>query len=365
MGSILFKEIKDFRKQQTAFTVHPKPLAIDSLNNTDKQYVSEFISPALYYKINSGGKHNVIALLDTGVYAEHKALQNKVIASMMYDGSTKGPNGKLTDEHGHGTHLAGILVADHITISYNIDGNTKTEKIGGMIPDARLVSIRVTADNSGSTSWYAIAEGLEQVFNYNLKPGMKEDDKIKIVVLAYNAFDNVNTDYPVCNHRINKLIQGLYKLGIAVVVSAGNAYEYYQPTFTKSIASGLAYPAYFKNILVAMANDSDNKLASFTQRNCDEDHDFGNHVFSAVGADTISTGIGAVDAVSVLSGSSQAAAVLAGLYIQKLIHISAGTSNLHPSQIFFELNQNATLQNQNMFDASRTTHVKHFKIANL
>jgi len=365
MGSILFKEIEDFRKQQTAFTVHPRPLVVDALDSLDKQYVSEFINPSEYYKITKGGRNTVIALLDTGVYAEHKALNEKVIASMMYNGSTKGPNGKLTDEHGHGTHLAGILVAEHITISYKVDGISKTEKIGGMIPDARLVSIRVTSDNSGNTSWYAIAEGLEQVFNYNLKPGMKADDKIKIVVLAYNAFDNVNSDYPVCNHRINKLIQELYKMGIPVVVSAGNAYDYYQPAFTTSIASGLAYPAYFKNTLVAMANDSNNKLASFTQRNCDEDHNFGNNVFSAIGADTISTGIGAVDAASVLSGSSQAAAVLAGLYIQKLIRLSTGSDSLHPSRIFYELNQHATIQNQNMLDASRTAHTKHFKIANL
>ena len=364
MGSIIFHEIEDFRKQQTAFTVHPKPMEVDLLDPAKKQYVSEFVSPAEHYKIRKGGKNTVIALLDTGVYTEHNALKNKVIEAIMFDGSNA-PTGKLADEHGHGTHLAGILVADHMDISYKLDGNNKSAHIGGMLPDARLVSIRVTSDNSSVTSWYAIAEGLERVLEYNFQRNKKEDEKIKIVVLAYNAFDNVNSDYPVCNHRINKLIQMLYNMGVAVVVSAGNAYEYYQPSCSNRIASGLAYPAYFKNILVAMANDSNENLSPFTQRNCDEDHDFGNHVFSAIGADTISTGISDKGAASVLSGSSQAAAVLAGLYIQKLVRINTGSSALHPSQLFRALSENATIQNQNMLDASRTPHVKHFKIANL
>lgn len=364
MGSFIFDEINDFSKQQTAFAVHPKPLEINSLNNLQKRYVFPFISPAEHYKIKHGGENMVIALLDTGVYTEHVALNNKVIESIMFDGSPNG-NGKTSDEHGHGTHLAGILVASPSTITYTVDGTQNVKSYAGMLPEAHLVSIRVTSDKSGSTSWFAIAEGLEQVLKYNSRPSLKNTDKIKVVVLAYNAFENVISDLPICNHRINKLIQELFAKKVAVVISAGNGYNHFQATNKLNIASGLSYPAYCKNALVAMAMDEQNNLADFSQRRCDEDHNFSNYVYSAFGTDTLSTGISSPTSASVLSGSSQAAAVLAGIYIQQLSKMPGNVNDLHTIEVINALKQRAANTSQNMQDASRRNHVKHFNIAKL
>lgn len=364
MGSLIFNEIKEFSKQQTAFAVHPRPLEIDLLSNQQKKYVFPFISPAEHYKIKHGGKHMVVALLDTGVYTNHVALENKVIESIMFDGSSNSP-GKTSDEHGHGTHLAGILVASPTTITYTTDGIQNVKSYAGMLPDAHLVSIRVTSDNSGSTSWFAIAEGLEQVLIYNSRNKIKAADKIKVVVLAYNAFENVTTDLPICNHRINKLIQQLFASKVAVVISAGNGYDYFQATNKLNVASGLAYPAYCKNTLVAMAMNEHNDLADFSQRRCDEDHNFNNYVFSAFGTDTISTGISSPTSASVLSGSSQAAAVLAGIYIQQLSKMSGSADALHTIEIINALRVRATNTSQTMQDASSRNHVKHFNIAKI
>ena len=64
-----------------------------------------------------------VAVIDSGV-AHHKALKTRVVAALDFTGT-----GAVTDEYGHGTHVAGIIAGTE-------DG------FAGMAPGAHIVSLR-------------------------------------------------------------------------------------------------------------------------------------------------------------------------------------------------------------------------------
>ncbi len=246
------------------------------------------------------GEGTTVAIIDTGVNAQHVDLQGKVIASMDHYGKT----GNVDDQHGHGTHLAGLIAGKN---------SEKFKDVGGIAPEAKIVSIKVTNDRGGSeTSWWKISAALNQVIEFN---SISSNPKITAVLLSYNAFDN-NTSFIPKHHIIYQQFIKLFKNNIPVIVSGGNQYrEFYMHNDIKKV-NGLAYPANCPYIISAGAYVDNNKdhyevgeLAPFTQR-----FNF-KQFFLAPGCNTISCWCGGADAYSTLSGSSQAAAITAGLIL--------------------------------------------------
>jgi len=41
MGSFIFEEIANFSRKQTAFSVHPRPISLSALPDSQKQYIDE------------------------------------------------------------------------------------------------------------------------------------------------------------------------------------------------------------------------------------------------------------------------------------------------------------------------------------
>lgn len=85
--------------------------------------------------IPSGGDGIKVALLDTGVNKEHFDLKNRIVDCKDF---TKGPNVKNTckDDNGHGTHVAGTILAD---------GGSDGLGIYGVAPGASLMAYKVCA----------------------------------------------------------------------------------------------------------------------------------------------------------------------------------------------------------------------------
>ncbi len=85
--------------------------------------------------IPSGGDGIKVAVLDTGVNKEHFDLKNRIIDCKDF---TKGPNVKNTckDGNGHGTHVAGTILAD---------GGSDNLGIYGVAPGASLMAYKVCA----------------------------------------------------------------------------------------------------------------------------------------------------------------------------------------------------------------------------
>lgn len=77
-----------------------------------------------------------IAILDTGVDPTHPDLSGRVVSQQNFTDSAE-----LTDQHGHGTHVAGIAAGSGVVYR-------------GMAPQALVVSAKVLGDdNTGFSSW--------------------------------------------------------------------------------------------------------------------------------------------------------------------------------------------------------------------
>lgn len=323
MGNFSFTEIQNFEHKLTAFTVHPKPISLSNLHPNEFQYLADLKMASEYVAsktpTTATGNGAVIGLLDTGVNQTHELLANKVIHAMNYAGSTKTEDTK--DYHGHGTHLAGIICATKGSAEYYIKDSTNKQyaTIRGVAPDAKIVSIKVTDEKDGYTAWWKIADGLEQVINYNaMIPEMEKGRRINIILIAYNALDNINRQQCTAHHRLQKLINFLWMQKIPVICSGGNGFRYFNNSNALAPLTGLAYPAYLKHVIVAVSKGKDNKLSDFTQRIFKDSQIKAKEQFAVYGEDTLSTGIKNDNDFTVLSGSSQAAAMLAGIYALQL-----------------------------------------------
>jgi subtilisin family serine protease len=90
-------------------------------------------SPAIAHTYS--GKDQIVALIDSGVDSEHPDLKGRVVHKRDYVG-----NG-FADEHGHGTHLAGIV-------------GSKCASYQGVAPEVTLWSYR-TLDRNGESATQA------------------------------------------------------------------------------------------------------------------------------------------------------------------------------------------------------------------
>jgi len=147
------------------------------------------------------GQGVVVAVLDSGI-SSHKALGGKVIASVsMVAGEP------VTDEYGHGTHVAGIIAG---TGSYA--AGVTSLYTGGIAPSAQLVNVRVLGDDGvGNTS--DVIAGIDWVI------ANKSKYNIKIINLSLG---HAVTE-PVMYDPLCAAVERAYRAGITVVAAAGNA----------------------------------------------------------------------------------------------------------------------------------------------
>ncbi|MBC8045436.1 MAG: S8 family serine peptidase [Fimbriimonadaceae bacterium] len=296
-----YPDIIDFYKNgQTAFAPHPIPLEKDLEKIKEAIEKGEYIAPVSLLetkKMKWDGSGSVIAILDTGVFDMHDDLKGQVLSKINYMGHEIGD---VDDMQGHGTHLAGIMVGKN---------KSGIRGLNGIAQGAKILSIKVTQKKYSNTAWYKIADGLERIIEYNLN--VKTKQKITIVLIAFNAFDNVDTDMCTCHHRLSMLIEKLYEDKIPVIVSGGNSY-------LKFKKEGLAYPAHIDHVIAVGASDNtktstitSSNLTYFTQGITHNNSTFKNIFLCAPGAKTNSCSISG--GYTELQGSSQAAAVMAGV----------------------------------------------------
>jgi serine protease AprX len=144
-----------------------------------------------------------IAQIDTGV-ALRPELPG-IVASVdlvdTYD-PTFAPAGSV-DPHGHGTHVAGILIGNG---DHSEDGNLR-----GIAPDASLVSIRVL-DGLGYGTTSGLIAGLQWALAH------KDDYGIRVL--------NLSLGHPVYEppqfDPLVEAVEALWDAGVVVVCSAGN-----------------------------------------------------------------------------------------------------------------------------------------------
>ncbi len=215
----------------------------------------------------------VVAILDTGIDLEHPDLRARLVPGISFVPGTFSPQ----DDHGHGTHVGGIVAAEPVTP----DGAL------GVAPGCRLMPVKVLdAQGAGTTS--RICQGIVWAVDHgarvlNLSLGGAGGGKSLEAAVAY---------------AISR--------GVVVVAAMGN-----------EGANVQEYPAGYPGVIAVGATDDEGRIASFSN--------VGRWIsVSAPGSDVYSTlpmrsftllseDPGAAPGHGVLSGTSMATPFVSGV----------------------------------------------------
>ncbi len=147
-------------------------------------------------KINGTDDYNAdvdIAILDTGIDAAHPDLN--VVARTNCLNSSTCTNNSGTDDHGHGSHVAGTAAARDNGLG-----------VVGVAPGARLWSVKVL-DAGGSGQLSGVIAGIDWVSSHA--------DEIEVANMSLGC-ENCNND------AMNQAIANAVGRGVVFVVAAGN-----------------------------------------------------------------------------------------------------------------------------------------------
>lgn len=189
------------------------------LNNDeyfDRQWAFNYLDTEDMYESGNRGSGIIVAVLDTGIDSSHEDLQGKVIDSVNFSES-----GTVSDIHGHGTHIAGIIAA----ASNNGIG------IAGVAPDCTLLNIKV-ADDQGFVTMQSLVGGI----NWAVENGA-------------NVI-NISLALTQSSPELDEAVKYAWEQGVLVIAAAGNTEQ-----------GTIIYPAYYDNVLAVTALDESGSLA--------------------------------------------------------------------------------------------------------
>lgn len=171
----------------------------------------------------STGRGVVVAVVDTGVRANHPDLRGRVLRGRDFiDGDTS-----PTDLNGHGTHVAGAIAAK----------KNNRQGIAGLAPSAKILPVRVL-DSAGNGNSATVARGIVYAVNagadvINMSLAGDQRDGQTQAAVAYAVSRNV-----------------------VVVAAAGN----------RGCAAGPSFPAAYPNVIGVGAIDRYGRVAPYS--NC-------------------------------------------------------------------------------------------------
>lgn len=251
-----------------------------------QQYAPQIVHAPEAWSVTRGAGVTV-AVVDTGVDLTHPEFQGRLVPG--YNATNRAGDGR--DDHGHGTHVAGIVAAS----ANNGAG------IVGIAPEAKVMPIKVlAADGSGSDA--EVADGIVWAVDHgadvvNMSLGGPGESKVLGDAVAY----------------------ALQK-GVPVIAAMGN-----------DGSDEKSYPAAYPGVLAVGATDAKDQAADFSQ--------WGDWIsVSAPGVQILSTlptykvnlnDYGFSQNYAVLDGTSMATPAVAGLAAL----IKARYASLSPSQL--------------------------------
>lgn len=179
------------------------------------------------------------AVLDSGIHDEHPHFANGTLAAQ-YDCTKRGElaKGKAPDEHGHGTHVAGII-AGGFTVKAKAKnaakGEARDHTLSGIAPAAKLVVYKVLDRNgAGKDAW--IIKALDHIAETNERAG-------EVVIQGVNlslggGFDQ--SSYACGHSPLCRELKRLWRQGVVVVIAAGNEGFAFLESSSGPIAANMA-----------------------------------------------------------------------------------------------------------------------------
>jgi hypothetical protein len=187
---------------------------------------------------NITGSGETICIIDTGIYYDHTDLggpgfpNKKILAGYDYVNDDNNP----WDDHGHGSHVAGIAAANGSVV--------------GVAPSAKIVALKAL-DSSGSGNFYDIIDAMEWcVYNsteYNISV-ISMSFGIEGVVFSAEC----DATYPY--NLTTPIVNLAYSMGIIGLAASGNDYS----------SLGVTHPACHANVTSVGASDNSDVIASFS-----------------------------------------------------------------------------------------------------
>jgi thermitase len=236
---------------------------IDTTPN-DPSYGSQWHLPKIQapqaWDITTGSTSRTIAIIDTGVDLAHADLKSKIVAG--YDFVNL--DSTAQDDHGHGTHCAGIAAAltNNATNTAGVDWN------------AKVMPVKVL-NSAGSGYTTDITSGIRWAADHGAN--------VISMSLGGGAFSQAQQD--AINYAWSK--------GVLIVAAAGN-----------SNTSKKSYPAAYANVIAVASTTSTDARSSFSN--------YGSWVqVAAPGSSILSLKLGG--GTTTMSGTSMATPVVAGL----------------------------------------------------
>jgi len=144
------------------------------------------------------GKGVGVAIVDSGVMA-HEDYKDRI--SLFID-LTKDQKEEPYDEHGHGTHIAGIIAGD---------GKRSKGKYVGVAPEANIIGIKVLNHFGG---------GYLSAYIRGIQLAVENMDEYNIKVLNFSLGLNQNSSYHF--DPMAMAVEEAVKAGLTVVVAGGN-----------------------------------------------------------------------------------------------------------------------------------------------
>ncbi len=247
-------------------------------------------APRAWYCGFQGSSDVVVAVIDSGVDMDHPEFTGKLVAGKDWANDDNWPD----DDHGHGTHVAGIVGA----IGNNGAG------VAGVAWNTRIMPLKtLDADGSGWVSWSIQA----------------------VLWAADNGADVINMSLGSTyrSDAFQQAVNYAHGKGVLVVASAGNCGDGAYTTNGCDYQDQPSYPGAYDNVVAVASTAADNTRSSFSTR--------GSYVdVAAPGSEIYSTFL--VDAFGgyrEMSGTSQASPHVAGLAAL----IKAAQPALTPAQI--------------------------------
>ncbi len=228
-------------------------------------------------KETSDGNPIDIAVIDSGVQYDHEFLMGRVIDSGF---NSVDNSGTSYDDRGHGTHVAGIIVANTLS-------------------NVTVHSYKVLAAN-GEGSATQVALGIDAAV----------EDNVDIINLSMHMMGTNQTLYDA--------VLRAYNAGICVIVSAGNS--------SMDIGSTKVSPGSFDEVISVMSCSNARKISSFSNYGtpCD---------FAAPGENILSTYLNNTYKIS--SGTSMAAPFICAA----TAYLLAADNSLSPDDIVTKLGE--------------------------
>lgn len=221
-----------------------------------------------------------VYVLDTGVKVDHETFRTKQGAQRVVQGLNAIPSEVAHDIHGHGTHCAGTVGG----VEY------------GAAPNATIVAVKV-ANLAGDLESGSLIRGLKWSIDHQRKtqPG-------KAAVFSMSLRTNPSK-------AIDRATKNAAKSGHIVVVAAGNDVSdscYFSPQ-----RLGGKHSSVRDHVINVMSSDITDTLSSFSNFGTCSD-------IVAPGSNILSAGISSTNATQLMSGTSMATPLVAGVAAQLL-----------------------------------------------